>query len=54
MSFHLSAISFELEDSHILKGVLRDEGGDEQESTLDLNNIIGNNNGTLSVVFYFR
>ncbi|OGE57209.1 hypothetical protein PENARI_c002G06123 [Penicillium arizonense] len=45
MSFHESATHIELEDGHILKAVLRNEDGDEQESTLDLNTIIGNNDG---------
>lgn len=45
MSFHASATSIELEDGHILKATLRNEDGDEVESELDLNEIIGNNNG---------
>lgn len=45
MSFHASATSIELEDGHILKATLRNEDGDEVESELDLNDIIGNNNG---------
>lgn len=45
MSFHLSAVSIELDDDHILKAVLRNEDGDEQESVLDLNSIIGNDDG---------
>ena len=45
MSFHESATHIELEDGHILKAVLRNEDGDEQESILDLNRIIGNNDG---------
>jgi CVNH domain. len=48
MSFHESCISFELDDDHILKAVLRDGDGGEQDSELDLNDIIGNDNGTLS------
>jgi hypothetical protein len=47
MSFHASAVHIELEDDHILKAVLRNEDGDEQESTLDLNDHIGNDNGML-------
>ncbi|CAI7678511.1 hypothetical protein N7533_003867 [Penicillium manginii] len=46
MSFHLSAVSFELEDGHILKAVLHDSDGEEQESELDLNAYIGNNDGS--------
>jgi hypothetical protein len=45
MRFHASATSIELEDGHILKATLRNEEGDEVESELDLNDIIGNNNG---------
>jgi hypothetical protein len=45
MSFHESATNIELEDDHILKATLRNEDGDEEESTLNLNDIIGNNNG---------
>ncbi|KAF3395799.1 Cyanovirin-N [Penicillium rolfsii] len=45
MSFHESASSIELEDGHILKATLRNEAGDEVESELDLNQIIGNDNG---------
>ncbi|OQE24896.1 hypothetical protein PENFLA_c009G03944 [Penicillium flavigenum] len=45
MSFHETASHIELEDGHILKAVLRNEEGDEQESTLDLNDHIGNDNG---------
>lgn len=52
MSFHQSAVSVELDDDHILKAALRNEDGDEQDSELDLNDIIGNNDGTLPVVFW--
>lgn len=45
MSFHESATDIELDDDHILKATLRNEDGDEDESELDLNEIIGNNNG---------
>ncbi|KAJ5641958.1 hypothetical protein N7490_005958, partial [Penicillium lividum] len=45
MSFHESASSIELEDDHILKATLRNEDGNEEEVTLDLNDIIGNNDG---------
>lgn len=50
MSFHASAVSIELEDGHILKAVLRNEDGDEQESTMDLNEHIGNDNGMFFVL----
>ena len=45
MSFHASATSIHLEDGHILKATLLNGEGDEVEATLDLNDIIGNNNG---------
>ncbi|KAJ5765156.1 hypothetical protein N7520_004715 [Penicillium odoratum] len=45
MSFHESASSIELEDDHILKATLRNENGDQEEVTLDLNGMIGNNDG---------
>lgn len=51
MSFHLSAVSYELEDGHILKAVLRDAEGEEQDAELDLNAYIGNNDGGLSPEF---
>lgn len=51
MSFHLSAASYELEDGHILKAVLRDADGEEQEAELDLNAYIGNNDGLLPLSF---
>ena len=49
MSFHESASHIELEDGHILKAVLRNEDGDEQESSIDLNDHIGNDNGMFLV-----
>lgn len=45
MSSHLSAVSIELDDDHILKAVLRNEDGDEEGSVLDLDSIIGNDDG---------
>lgn len=45
MSFHQSAASYELEDGHILKAVLHDAEGEEQDAELDLNAYIGNNDG---------
>ncbi|KAJ5272412.1 hypothetical protein N7478_007537 [Penicillium angulare] len=41
MSFHASASEIELEDDHILKVTFEDGS----ESTLDLNQVIGNNDG---------
>lgn len=46
MSFHVSATNIELEDGHILKATLLNAEGEEVESELDLNEIVGNNNGT--------
>ncbi|KAJ5222111.1 uncharacterized protein N7469_010998 [Penicillium citrinum] len=46
MSFHQSAASYELEDGHILKAVLHDAEGEEQDAELDLNAYIGNNDGS--------
>lgn len=54
MSFHLSAVSYELEDGHILKAVLHDAEGEEQEAELDLNAYIGNNDGWLTPLLLFR
>ncbi|CEJ59960.1 hypothetical protein PMG11_08558 [Penicillium brasilianum] len=46
MSFHASATKIELEDGHILKATLRNSEGEEVDSELDLNKIIGNNDGS--------
>ncbi|KAJ5381938.1 uncharacterized protein N7496_004366 [Penicillium cataractarum] len=46
MSFHASATNIELEDGHILKATLLNSEGEEVDSELDLNEIIGNNNGS--------
>ncbi|CAI7652873.1 unnamed protein product [Penicillium bialowiezense] len=48
MSFHESASDIKLEDDHILVATLRNEDGDEEESTLDLNEFIGNNDGAFT------
>ena len=48
MSFHETASHIELVDGHILKALLRNENGDEEESTIDLNDHIGNDNGMLT------
>jgi hypothetical protein len=45
MSFHASATDIKVEDGHILKADLYDENGDKVEASLDLNTIIGNNDG---------
>lgn len=48
MSFHESSTDIELDDDHILKATLRDGDGEEHESELNLNEIIGNNDGKYS------
>ncbi|KAJ5626610.1 hypothetical protein N7528_004037 [Penicillium herquei] len=48
MSFHKSSVSFVLEEDHILKAVLYTDDEEEHESTLDLNGIIGNDDGHFS------
>ncbi|KAJ5669878.1 hypothetical protein N7462_010948, partial [Penicillium macrosclerotiorum] len=45
MSFHESAVSIELEEGHRLKATLRHGDDEERDSELDLNDVIGNNNG---------
>ncbi|KAJ5494889.1 hypothetical protein N7539_000005 [Penicillium diatomitis] len=45
MSFHCSASDIELIDGHILKAVLDNGEGDQNESHFDLNECIGNNDG---------
>lgn len=45
MSFHESATEFHLEEGHILVATLRNGDGEEVQSTLDLNDHIGNDNG---------
>lgn len=46
MSFHLSAEDIRVEDGHILKARLRNEAGEWQDSEIDLDQHIGNTNGT--------
>ncbi|QSZ35385.1 hypothetical protein DSL72_008255 [Monilinia vaccinii-corymbosi] len=47
MSFHLSAENIRIDDNHILRARLRNEQGDWQDSELDLNNYLGNQNGMI-------
>ena len=51
MSFHLSSDEGTLRiiDNHILEGSLRDKGGNYQNSTIDLDQFIGNDDGTFSL-----
>ena len=53
MSFHDSAVSYELQDGHILRAVLVDGDGNEKVSILDLNTVIENNNGLSMVTTVF-
>ena len=46
MSFHLTAEDIVIEDNHILKAQLRNEDDELVESTIDLNEHLGNNGGT--------
>ena len=46
MSFHLSAENIRVEDNHILRARLRTEGGEWRDSEIDLDQHIGNTNGT--------
>ncbi|EYE93683.1 CVNH domain-containing protein [Aspergillus ruber CBS 135680] len=43
MSFHLTAEDIVIEDNHILKAQLRNEDDELVESTIDLNEHLGNN-----------
>ena len=45
MSFSASAQNFYLEDGHILRATVQDEGGNWQESAIDLDEFIGNEDG---------
>lgn len=45
MSFHLTAEDIVIEDNHILKAQLRNEDDELVESTIDLNEHLGNNCG---------
>ncbi|KAJ5947968.1 hypothetical protein N7466_000983 [Penicillium verhagenii] len=48
MSFHESAVDIELHDGHILTAKLRDGEGEEKDAEINLNEIIGNDNGHFS------
>ncbi|EYE93684.1 CVNH domain-containing protein [Aspergillus ruber CBS 135680] len=45
MSFHLTGQDIRVEDNHILIASLQNEEGDYIESSIDLNQFIGNDNG---------
>ncbi|OGM46109.1 cyanovirin-N [Aspergillus bombycis] len=46
MSFHLSAEDIEIRDNHILFARLKDEDGEFQESEINLDDFLGNNDGS--------
>lgn len=46
MSFHLSAEDIRVDDGHILRARLGNGEGEHVDAELDLNTVIGNNNGT--------
>jgi hypothetical protein len=45
MSFHYSAEDIRVEDNHILKARLQRADGEWEDSEIDLNNFLGNDNG---------
>ncbi|KAI8279518.1 Cyanovirin-N-like protein [Colletotrichum sp. SAR11_240] len=45
MSFHVSAENIRLDDGHILRAALRTVDGELNETEIDLNNCLGNNDG---------
>lgn len=49
MSFHHSAEDIQIEDNHKLVAKLADEEGEMQDAEIDLDEIIGNNNGLSSL-----
>ncbi|KAL2061389.1 hypothetical protein VTL71DRAFT_7662 [Oculimacula yallundae] len=46
MSFHASAQDIRVEENHILRATIPNNDGEMVEAELDLNNCIGNNNGS--------
>ncbi|KAK3339914.1 Cyanovirin-N [Lasiosphaeria hispida] len=45
MSFHLSAEGVHVEDGHILRATLNNGAGEQVNAELDLNTVLGNNDG---------
>lgn len=45
-SFHASAQNIRVDDGHILRARLQNANGQEVDAEVDLNQFIGNNNGT--------
>jgi hypothetical protein len=53
MSFHESAQNIRVDDGHRLVAELQNEGGDWVHAELNLDEILGNDNGTyLSILFF--
>lgn len=46
MSFHASAEHIRVDDGHILRAVLHNGSGEAVEAELDLNTVLGNNDGS--------
>ncbi|KAK1999382.1 CVNH domain-containing protein [Colletotrichum falcatum] len=46
MSFHVSAQDIRVDDGHILRARLNNSNGDAVDAEYDLNDCLGNNNGT--------
>lgn len=46
MSFHLNSQDIRVEDGHLLVGQLQNDDGDYVDASIDLNEIIGNDEGT--------
>jgi hypothetical protein len=49
MSFHYSAEDIRIDDGHILRARLQRGDGEWNDAEIDLNNHIGNDNGTFSL-----
>jgi hypothetical protein len=49
MSFHYSADNIRVDDGHMLRARLQRADGEWNDSEIDLNNHIGNDNGTHAV-----
>lgn len=47
MSFHLTGQDIRVENDHVLVALLQNENGDYVESSIDLNQFVGNDNGML-------
>ena len=45
MSFNITAQNMRVDNGHILKARLKEANGNEVDAEIDLNSIIGNNNG---------